>query len=121
MKPYASQSYPVIARYYRLTDEGRRAWADYLLGERLAAKCEHEWINHYSSVSECLPDVRVCKRCGESELLTRPTRFPDLRDQLTGQTLRTLDSVKRAPWYERIWSKFCRGLANIADFLFFRS
>lgn len=125
------RTYPVIRRYYLLTNEGRRAWADYLIESQMKRKpiannswlngpCKHDWLNHYSAENGDLPDARLCLACGEYEQLVRPTRFPDLRDQLINQSLLGLDSVERASWRERAWSKVLSGCRNITDFIFFR-
>ncbi|MEN3144616.1 hypothetical protein ABDF71_21740 [Ochrobactrum sp. WV_118_8] len=88
------------------------------------AGCDHNWLNHYSAENGDLPDARLCTTCGEfeqTESFGRPTRFPDLRDQLTNQSLIALDTVERAPWHERVWSKVLRGYRNLVDFVFFRN
>lgn len=115
------RSYPVVHRWYRLTDEGRRAWADYLIESRMnrrtAATCDHEWLDHWSSENDfSRPDGRVCTACGKTELFVRPTRFPDLHDQLTSQTRDTLSAIRRAPWRERAVESLKRGLANLITF-----
>lgn len=128
---YGHRSFPTIIRWYRLTAEGRRAWSDYLIESQMHRKrtvtrdmlndvCEHDWLNHYSAENGDLPDARLCLACGKYEQLIRPTRFPDLRDQLINQSLLGLDSVERASWRERAWSMLLQGCRNITDFIFFR-
>lgn len=119
------RGFPVIHRWYRLTDEGRRAWSDYLIESRMIRRrsekreCEHSWINHYSVENGDLPDARLCLECGEfeqTERFGRPTRFPDLHEQLTSQTLDTLSAIRRAPWRERAVESLKRGLARLITF-----
>lgn len=119
------RTYPVIRRNYLLTNEGRRAWADYLtesrMNRRATVTCDHTWLDHWSSENSfSQPDGRLCTACGKTELFVRPTRFPDLHDQLTDQTRRALETVERAPWRERAWSMFQRGCRNLIDFILFR-
>lgn len=116
------RGYPVIRRWYRLTDEGRAAWALHLAESRMIRRltdkieCGHDWIEHYSAENGDKPDARVCLICGKNEQLIRPTRFPDLHDQLTSQTRDTLSAIRRAPWRERAVESLKRGLANLITF-----
>lgn len=115
------RTYPVIRRNYLLTNDGRRAWAGYLIESRMNRRatetCDHTWLDHWSSENSFLqPDGRLCTACGKTELFVRPTRFPDLHDQLTDQTRDTLTAIRRAPWRERAVESLKRGLASLITF-----